>query len=113
MLEPTFDKDGYPTEETLTLIKEWPHNDFPALIQFVAAAWKWGGLRKTPSLIEPLFNKRHLDDDYWWCGATGGWSGNESLIGALMDNSIFWLFCWSASVRGGYYEFHVKPSETA
>jgi hypothetical protein len=113
MPEPTFDVAGYPTEETLQLIKEWSYKDFPALMQFVATAWKWNGFEIKPSLIEPLFDRGYEDDGCWWCGATGGWSGNESLIGALMENSLFWLFCWRASVSGGYYEFHVKPSENA
>lgn len=109
MLEPTFDKDGYPTEDTLQTIRMW-EEDFSALMEFVAKAWKWDDLTRRPSKIEPLFDRKHKDDGYWWCGATGGWSGNEDLIGALQDNRLFWFFCWRASVRGGYFEFHVKPT---
>ena len=109
MNEPAFDIGGYPTDKTLRAIREWPYTDFPALMQFVSSAWKWGGLKQMPSIIEPLFDETYEDDGYWWCGATGGWSGNESLVSALLNNQMFYIFNWSASVRGGYYEFHVPP----
>lgn len=38
---------------------------------------------------------------------TGGWSGNESLVHALMDNVLFVAFCWVSSRRGGHYEFEL------
>jgi len=34
--------------------------------------------------------------------ATGGWSGNESVI-QQMEKTIFWSICWKASVSGGLY----------
>ena len=104
-----FYEQEYPSEETFDAIRKWPHTDFPALMKFVAAEWKWGGLDLRPSLIEPLFDKSYEDDGCWWCGATGGWSGNEDLIAALAGNPMFWALCWRASVRGGYHEFHVRP----
>jgi hypothetical protein len=108
-LEPTFAADGYPTDETLDAIREWDYHDFPALMEFVAGAWKWDGLENKPSIIEPLFDSWYEDDGYWWCGATGGWSGNESLLAALDGNTIFAALCWRASIRGGYAEYHVRP----
>jgi len=111
MDDPTFDGDGYPTDETLDAIAGWPHTDFPALMEFVASAWKWGGLERKPSIIEPLFRPDHEDDGYWWCGATGGWSGNEDIVSALNRNQMFMILCWRATVRGGYVEYHVRPSE--
>ena len=106
---PTFDSDGYPTEETLRRIEEWPYEGgFSSLMEYVAEAWKWGDLTQRPSLIEPLFDPDYEDDGKWWCGATGGWSGNESLEGALGRNFMFTALCWSASVRGGYVEYHVR-----
>jgi hypothetical protein len=113
MLEPTFDADGYPTEETLLAIREWPFTDFTALMEFVSSAWTYDSLTNTPSIIEPLFDEDYEDDGYWWCGSTGGWSGNESLVEALMHNPVFYAACWWASLRGGYYEFHVPPVETS
>jgi len=37
--------------------------------------------------------------------ATGGWSGNESIIAALQENLMFWGMYWMESKRGGYYRF--------
>jgi len=111
MTEPTFDVDGYPTDETIDAIREWDYHDFPALMEFVARAWKWGGLENKPSIIEPLFDRDYQDDGNWWCGATGGWSGNESLVAALDENMMFAALCWRASIRGGYHEYYVPPLE--
>lgn len=36
--------------------------------------------------------------------ATGGWSGNEDIIGAL-KNTFFWMRYWYSSVRGGGFTF--------
>lgn len=35
---------------------------------------------------------------------TGGWSENEDIIDMLAD-TVFWLFWWQESKRGGYYKF--------
>ena len=37
---------------------------------------------------------------------TGGWSGNEEIIGVL-EESLFWLMCWERSERGGHYYFEL------
>jgi hypothetical protein len=113
MLEPTFDSDGYPTDDTLDAIREWDFHDFPALMEFVEAAWSdygWFGRYGAddgPKLVG--IQDPDEDDGCWWCGATGGWSGNESLVAALDQNPMFSVLCWSASIRGGYHEYHVRP----
>lgn len=35
---------------------------------------------------------------------TGGWSGNEEIIGILQD-TFFWFFHWHKHERGGHYYF--------
>lgn len=79
MTEPTFDRDGYPTEETLEAIKQWPWEERTAVFPFIASAWHWDDWAKEtrPGL---------------WVFATGGWSGNESLIDALHDNPFHYRF---------------------
>jgi hypothetical protein len=37
--------------------------------------------------------------------STGGWSGNESLIGAMRQNFIGWSMTFYSIRRGGHYEF--------
>ena len=91
------DFDGYPDDQELQRIREWPHKDFPALMEFVRTLWKW--------------------NDWGWSQqgrkyriSTGGWSGNESLISALEGNVMFWMMCWHQSKRGGHYTFIVPKA---
>lgn len=93
---PTFDRDGYPTDETLTAIRFWPHTDFAALCEFARAAWHY------PDYITMK--------DGVLTAATGGWSGNESVISALRQNRVFWGLCWRESVRGGRHVFELPES---
>jgi len=44
MNNPTFDTDGYPTEETLNIISEWDDlsdEGYLMWIQFIKKAWHW------------------------------------------------------------------------
>lgn len=90
------DSDGYPIQKELDTVASWSHTrGFPELMEFVHTLWwnpKWGWTQE--------------GDTYKI--STGGWSGNEDLIGALQDNTLFWVCCWRASYRGGHYEFEVK-----
>lgn len=109
MDEPTFDRDGYPTDETLDAIRDWSYLDFPALMEFVSSAWSdYGYFGRHEDFDPPLLGllKGDQDDGNWWTCATGGWSGNESLIAALSANAMFDALCWQASVWGGYHEYH-------
>lgn len=91
---PTFDSGGYPTNETLAAIRVWPvPSDTEGLIQCVIAAWNY------PDRI------RYRNG--WLTMSTGGWSGNESIIAALMDNLMFRVLYWYSSQRGGRYKFKI------
>lgn len=84
----------YPTEEELKTIREWPDN-FWALMDYVKGVWwmpSWGWHEK-----DGLFSV-----------STGGWSGNEDIIGAMSDNIVFWSFCWLSAQRGGHYVFDLS-----
>lgn len=41
--------------------------------------------------------------------ATGGWSGNESVISAVQD-TMFHLMFWYSSTRGGLHEYRVPDA---
>jgi len=92
------DKDSYPEEHELKKIAKWPYKDFEGLMEYVQERWEYA------------------DYGYWKKGrkyyriSTGGWSGNESIIAALIQNRMFWLCCWCESKRGGHYIFEIRKS---
>lgn len=99
---PTFDADGYPTEETLRVICEWPiKSNFAVqdLLDYAQKAWRYNFKIRTGG----LGRKR------WLYAATSGWSGNEEIIGALKKNRFFWVCCWLESHRGGGFKFLTAP----
>ena len=109
MTEPTFDKDGYPTDDTLDRVRTWPMDspsDMGVLLGFVQIAWTY------PDYFTPAKRRTRL----WkgaelrrlWRVSTGGWSGNESLINAMQGNLMFWSLAWVSSRRGGHYEFETR-----
>lgn len=87
------DEDGYPTEEELDKIKNWPYRDYKALMAYIRERWAYA------------------EDGYWqqkqgiYYISTAGWSGNEEIIQALKENHVFWGICWESTHSGGHYEF--------
>lgn len=88
------DRDGYPTEDELTKIREWKVYSYTLheFMDYVKSIWTW--------------------PDYIWRSGrmyvlvTGGWSGNEDIIRAMKENTLFWLFFWESSERGGRFKFN-------
>lgn len=91
------DSDGYPTEEELTKIREWPTDDIKGLFDFIEDECWWTpefGFKRNGEIIE-----LH----------TGGWSGNEEIIDSIQHNkNLIWMFTWEESRRGGHYKFKNK-----
>lgn len=87
----------YPTDDELKRIAEWPYTDFPAMMIFIKALWEYSDFPGYWQQHGSIF-KIH----------TGGWSGNEDLIGAMFGNTMFHATCWMKSERGGHYVFKVK-----
>lgn len=87
-------------EQILDKIEQWPHTeDFSKLMDYVCEAWEgnYGKIEITK------------DNDYiYYRLVTGGWSENEYIIEALMDNRLFWIKHWYQSTRGGEYKFIFK-----
>ncbi len=85
--------NDYPTDEELKKIAEWPlktREDYIGLMEYVASIWKWGAEVKGKHIKTLRL-------------ATGGWSGNESIIQALNENYMFGMVCWQLSKRGGLH----------
>ena len=99
---PTFDEEGYPTDETLDVISGWPiTSNFASgdLLNYVSQAWRYD-----------FISKRGGSGRKRWIGiATSGWSGNESIVRALENNAVFWCLCWFETRRGGGYKLLTSP----
>lgn len=96
----------YPTEEELKAIEEWDLDQKPVseLLEFIERLWRWSdwGVRKRIG-YGSLRKRRVLKFELH----TGGWSGNEMIINALMKNLVFWSQYWEKIVRGGHYYFEI------
>lgn len=100
---PTYDSDGYPTDDTLEAIEQTA--DPAAALYYLAAAWQsfYGSVCFTLSPSEADIVDR--DGGKYLRLSTGGWSGNESLIEAYRHNRIAWMMTWQLSARGGLFIF--------
>lgn len=84
----------YPTEDELERIRTWDVLTEPlaGYLDFVRSCWwrpDWGWRQTRWSLRL----------------STGGWSGNESIIGAMQRNFLIWSLTWLSSRVGGHYHF--------
>lgn len=98
---------SYPDESQLLKIKNWQannSNECRELMGFVKSLWwnpfsGWTESEGTDEHDKPV-------DVYEI--STGGWSGNEELIEAMIGNWLFWNLCWVETRRGGHYIFYVN-----
>jgi len=86
------DDNGYPEEDELAVIREWDAMDLRGLMKYVETLWTYRG---------EYFKQV---GDVWYI-STGGWSGNEDIVGAMQDNYIWWALNWLQTRRGGHYIF--------
>lgn len=101
--EPSFTKDGYPTDATLRTIRSWPWRDAMGLVDYIKRAWRW------PAYVKTTKDEKGVAVSI----ATGGWSGNEDIVRALQGNRPWWGMFWMASKRGGKFEFHIRMPAAA
>lgn len=105
-LQPAFDRQGYPTSDTLQRIREWTYQQgYLNLLDFVKAGWEYPESVKTREVDTDVKTVQGPKREYAFY--TMGWSGNEDLITALAENHVFWGMCWQMSERGGSYVFQV------
>lgn len=85
--------NDYPTDDELKAIEDWRNfKDLDGWMELIESCWHWpdwGFIKK---------KKRYELH-------TGGWSGNEEIIGAMMRNNIMWVLYWRQSASGGHFVF--------
>lgn len=93
------DQDGYPTDEELATVREWPSTNIHGLLDYLHSLW-W----------QPEYGWRELegregdDKTRHIFASTGGWSGNEDLMSAFRDNFLAYHQAFNSYRRGGHYE---------
>ena len=111
MNEPTFDKDGYPTEETLERIATWPIEtvaDMHAAMDFAGSAWSYPDRWET---FEEINATNPAAPERVYRFSTGGWSGNESIVGAIERNLVLQMMGAYSWQRGGHYVYRFPARE--
>ena len=88
----------YPTEDELARVRAWPIDDPRGWLEYCRSLWAY--------------------PDYWpeddlAHASTGGWSGNEEIIGAMQDAhfGILWHMVWEQTRRGGHYTFDLTRAK--
>lgn len=97
------DRNDYPTDEELAEIRAWPMQDLDGLMAHLRDdLWHWGDW----GVIQNASGEWELH--------TGGWSGNEDIMEALIENAMWWMLNWKQSSRGGHYLFlsSLAPDDT-
>jgi hypothetical protein len=100
---PEYNEDGYPTDESLTAIETFVGTP-EALIEYATALLKVGshtvedGFDDWPQQVKRV------------TFVTGGWSGAESVLGALSYHTIFHRLFWESSHRGGMEIYEIPLS---
>lgn len=97
------DENNYPDEDSLKQITEWDlmTQDIYGLLDLIKENTNWADRQIR------IEGKRVIRFEYH----TGGWSGNEDVIEALMRNTFFWVLFWLKSERGGHYYFKIEHPE--
>ena len=107
------DPDGYPTEETLARIRDWPitsNADFAAVMDFAGDTWsypdRWACIEAETDPDWPSHPYRV------YRFSTGGWSGNEDIVAAIEANQIVQMVGAYSWQRGGHYEYRFPIDES-
>lgn len=95
---------SYPSQSDLERVKKWSEKDGDhfALVLFLDEIWNkdYGAVEIKD--IENEMGEKMKEVRF----ITGGWSGNESILSAVIG-TWFHHVCWESSHRGGMMIFHV------
>jgi hypothetical protein len=101
-----FDADGYPTEDTLRKIEDWPNSDPHGWFDYIKSA-----MHKTYSKVHD-YVRQDIDNKAsvrTLILITCGWSGNEEVLRAMAAN-LMWFITWKQSCSGGMHTFEIPDS---
>ncbi len=103
-----FEIDGdYPSEASLNRIEKWPIGSFEdthAVLDFVKSLWHWPDFGVSHELrAEEALVVGAESGQRFLRLATGGWSGNESIISAMEGNRLLHAFTWRLDALGGLH----------
>jgi hypothetical protein len=100
---PEYNEDGYPTYESLTAIETFVGTP-EALIEYATALFHGGYI--TVEDVVHHFGRAVKRVTF----ITNGWSGAESVLGALSHHTIFHMLFWESSHRGGKAIYEIPIS---
>ena len=121
------DANGYPTEAALEALRTYPESfddqDLPTILRawFAMArrCWHWperwrvgecpriGAAHARCGYLGDLLQGRPVGEVH--SISTGGWSGNEAVIGAMKQNAVLWAAAFRVHYAGGHYELEIDP----
>lgn len=94
------DDDGYPTEDTLTALKNWDHTKKEQFYEYAKQHWYY------PEAFQRYDTPRFIVYSFSTCG----WSGNEDLVAAMEQTLIWRLTAWSWRT-GGHYQCRIRKED--
>lgn len=103
-----FDENGYPTQEALDYIQDFPFDAarLEEILDFAGTLWHWPDYWvKTSDCFD--------DNSYGgkpyirYVFHTGGWSGNEDVVTAMEENMLIKMMAPYSWSRGGHYEYRI------
>ena len=90
----------YPTEEQLAAIRDYkgePNGIIPLIREAYNHHYGHMTVQNGRGIVRG--RTRRLTS------VTGGWSGNEDVIYALHENTVWYMVCWRSSERGGRHVY--------
>lgn len=106
--------DGdYPTPEALARIETWSYHDLAGALDFVKDIWHWPDFASHDLRPEEAAVVHAEPGERYLRLATGGWSGNESIIAAMRANTMLHAMTWRLRSIGGLhiYRYPADRSE--
>ena len=110
----------YPTGEQLQTIRSWSPEDLCGWMDFIHGIWAYADdgywteeeLKVEIYVTNEAQTKQMIEHQKDYYISTAGWSGNEEIIDAMMQNHMMWSLYWDQSNRGGHFIFKNKPFVT-